>query len=244
MIWRHLLAAACVTASGTQAQAVPEQQKPLVQVDHGAHTVVTHQSYPNHRLRLTTGTLEQVYQRGEHAPDPLLQQVCPGVHGYITGYLDSGDKHFYFAYFESRSKPQQDPLVMWINGGPGCSSMMGLLMELGPCAVDEGGKTARNNENSWTNAANMFFLDQPIGVGFSYSDNPDHHANGTFAASEDIYIFMQLWYHAFPQTKALPFSIAGESCRLPCRCTTLGTTANTSQTAGTTSPSSPAISTT
>lgn len=100
---------------------------------------------------------------------------------------------------------------MWINGGPGCSSMMGLMMELGPCSIDDGGETAHKNEDSWINAASIFFLDQPIGVGFSYSDNPDDHANGTFAASEDVYIFMQLWYQQFPEARKLPFSIAGES---------------------------------
>lgn len=88
---------------------------------------------------------------------------------------------------------------------------MGLLMELGPCAIDEGGKTTHENKDSWINAANIFFLDQPIGVGFSYSDNPDDHANGTFAASEDVYVFMDLWYKLFPEARKLPFSIAGES---------------------------------
>lgn len=59
----------------------------------------------------------------------------------------------------------------------------------------------------------MFFLDQPIGVGFSYSSNSSVHGGegGTFAASEDIYAFMKLWYKAFPESKTLPFSIAGES---------------------------------
>jgi carboxypeptidase C (cathepsin A) len=56
-------------------------------------------------------------------------------------------------------------------------------------------------------------LDQPIGVGFSYSTNDSAHGGegGTFAASEDIYAFMKLWYKAFPESKSLPFSIAGES---------------------------------
>jgi carboxypeptidase C (cathepsin A) len=91
--------------------------------------------------------------------------------------------------------------------------MTGLFMELGPCTVNEGGDSARENPNSWINAANVFFLDQPIGVGFSYSSNKSAHGGegGTFAASEDIYAFMRLWYKAFPESKSLPFSIAGES---------------------------------
>lgn len=131
---------------------------------------------------------------------------------YLSGDLNSLTScSFYFAYFQSRSSPADDPVVMWINGGPGCSSMMGLIMELGPCSIDEGGKSAHENKDSWINAANIFFLDQPIGVGFSYSDNPAEHANGSFAAAEDVYIFMDLWYQLFPEARKLPFSIAGES---------------------------------
>ncbi len=91
--------------------------------------------------------------------------------------------------------------------------MTGLFLELGPCTVNEGGESARENPHSWINAASVFFLDQPIGVGFSYSTNSSLHGGegGTFAASEDIYAFMKLWYKAFPNSKSLPFSIAGES---------------------------------
>lgn len=89
--------------------------------------------------------------------------------------------------------------------------MLGMLMELGPCQIEQDGKTTRKNEDSWINAANIFFLDQPIGVGFSYSDNPDDRANGSFAAAQDVYAFMQLWYKSFPDSRKLPFSIAGES---------------------------------
>lgn len=171
---------------------------------------VTHEAHPRHSLSITAHRGSNVDTQGG-GNRPNILDVCPGATNGYTGYLNSGDKHFYFAYFESRSQPEQDPLVMWINGGPGCSSMMGLLMELGPCAVDEGGETAHENKDSWINAASIFFLDQPIGVGFSYSSNPSDHANGTFAASEDIYAFMRLWYKAFPEAQSLPFSIAGES---------------------------------
>ncbi|KAH6681908.1 peptidase S10, serine carboxypeptidase [Halenospora varia] len=172
--------------------------------------VLTHASHPEHSLIITAHSATEPLVEGNR---PRLADVCPGATSGYTGYLKSGPKHFYFAYFESRSDPTLDPLVLWLNGGPGCSSMMGLFMELGPCIVNEGGDSARENTNSWINAANVFFLDQPIGVGFSYSTN--HSApggqGGTFAASEDIYAFMKLWYKAFPESKSLPFSIAGES---------------------------------
>ena len=89
---------------------------------------------------------------------------------------------------------------------------MGLLMELGPCNINVDGSGTTTNPYSWTEAANVFFLDQPIGVGFSYDSGPNPaYSNGTFAAAEDVYAFMQLWYAHFPESQSKPFSISGES---------------------------------
>jgi Serine carboxypeptidase len=49
--------------------------------------------------------------------------------GYVD--VDFGAKHLFFYFFESRGNPDTDDVIMWINGGPGCSSSTGLLMELG-----------------------------------------------------------------------------------------------------------------
>lgn len=193
----------------SSAAAVSFKQAPLV-VENDNTRILTHEAHPEYSLTITAHSTGDVSSKGDGSK-PNVLDVCPGSTDGYTGYLNSGDKHFYFAYFESRSTPKDDPLVMWINGGPGCSSMTGLLMELGPCRVNEGGQSATENKDSWINVANVFFLDQPIGVGFSYSDNKSDHAGGTFAASEDIYAFMTLWYKAFPESRKLPFSIAGES---------------------------------
>jgi carboxypeptidase C (cathepsin A) len=210
-IWPTFTAALAATA----VAASSEPQTPLVgqsEIPIGSSSVkvLTHESHPRHSLTITAHSSNDASVKGDGS---TLADICPGATSGYTGYLNSGSKHFYFAYFESRSKPKSDPLVLWLNGGPGCSSMTGLFMELGPCTVNEGGDSARENPNSWINAANVFFLDQPIGVGFSYSDNETEHGGegGTFAASEDIYAFMKLWYKAFPESKSLPFSIAGES---------------------------------
>jgi cathepsin A (carboxypeptidase C) len=61
-----------------------------------------------------------------------------------------------------------------VPGGPGCSSAMGLFMELGPCSVKDGAKTVNDtkvNPDSWNSNANVFFLDEPIGVGFSRAEH-------------------------------------------------------------------------
>jgi cathepsin A (carboxypeptidase C) len=186
-------------------------QQPLNSPSDDSYTIVTHEQHPNHTLRLRPHNALDTLSL--HASgDESISAYCEGATSGYTGYLTSGDKHFYFAYFESRSSPKDDPLLMWINGGPGCSSMMGLLMEQGPCRVNKHGNGTTANNFSWIETSNMFFLDQPIGVGFSYdSGTPPGHANGTLAAAEDIYAFMQLWYQQFPKSQEQSFSISGES---------------------------------
>ncbi|CAF9904094.1 MAG: hypothetical protein HETSPECPRED_003356 [Heterodermia speciosa] len=104
--------------------------------------------------------------------EPGKAGVCettPGVNSY-SGYIDlAPDAHTFFWFFEARSNPADAPLTLWLNGGPGSDSLIGLFQELGPCNVTEN-LTTQVNPYSWSEASNMLFLSQPLGVGFSYSE--------------------------------------------------------------------------
>lgn len=100
---------------------------------------------------------------------------------------------------------------MWLNGGPGCSSSTGLLFELGSCRIADEGQSVVNNPYSWTNNVNMFYLDQPVGVGYSYSTGGDSGVNNTPAAAEDVYAFLQLFFQKYDAYSKKPFTIVGES---------------------------------
>lgn len=104
------------------------------------------------------------------------------------------------------------PLTLWLNGGPGCSSTTGLLWELGPCRIAEGGNGTTFHEQSWTSHSNVLFLDQPVEVGFSYADHGLPTTITTAAeAARDVYPFLQLFLSRFPKYAHAPFHIAGES---------------------------------
>ncbi|KAK0126486.1 hypothetical protein ONS95_008083 [Cadophora gregata] len=102
--------------------------------------------------------------------EPGKEGVCettPGVNSY-SGYIDLDENsHTFFWFFEARNNPKDAPITLWLNGGPGSDSLIGLFEELGPCNVTAN-LTTQVNPYSWTEVSNMLFLSQPLGVGFSY----------------------------------------------------------------------------
>ncbi|KAK7720510.1 hypothetical protein SLS63_009728 [Diaporthe eres] len=128
-------------------------------------------------------------------------ETTAGVDQY-SGYLDVGtDMH-------TRSQPTTAPLVLWLNGGPGCSSMIGLFQEHGPCHFVDGSSKPSLNQYSWNNVANMLYVDQPIGTGFSYGDD---EATSTVSAAAYVWTFLQNFYAAFPEYENRDFGLWTES---------------------------------
>ncbi|KAI0121382.1 carboxypeptidase C [Xylariales sp. AK1849] len=126
--------------------------------------------------------------------EPGICETTPGVRsysGYVhlpPGFLDDGSGEVqnypintFFWFFEARKDPETAPLSIWLNGGPGGSSMMGLLEENGPCLVGPDSKSTYLNPWSWNNEVNMLYLDQPTQVGFSF-DTP---TNGSMKPLEE-----------------------------------------------------------
>ncbi|KAK2757584.1 hypothetical protein FQN54_004553 [Arachnomyces sp. PD_36] len=140
--------------------------------------------------------------------DPSKLGVDPDVKQY-SGYLDDNenDKHLFYWFFESRNDPENDPVVLWLNGGPGCSSLTGLFFELGPASIDENIKIV-HNPHSWNSNASVIFLDQPVNVGYSYSGQA---VTDTVAAGKDVYALLTLFFKQFPEYASQDFHIAGES---------------------------------
>ncbi|KAJ6551745.1 serine carboxypeptidase [Mycena capillaripes] len=134
---------------------------------------------------------------------------CDGTVNAYTGYIDIEARHIFFYFFESRNDPDTDDVIFWTNGGPGGSSSLGLLMELGPCRISDGNGTSFHPE-SWNTNANVFFVDQPIGVGFSYAEYGETVAT-TEEGAKDIAAFIFVFFEHFTKFKGRSFHMAGES---------------------------------
>eukprot|EP00249_Psilotum_nudum_P004020 c17541_g2_i1 orf=316-1773(-) len=132
--------------------------------------------------------------------------------GYVTVNESHGRALFYW-FFEATSKPSSKPLVLWLNGGPGCSSVgYGATEEIGPFRVKTNGTGLYLNKYSWNQDSNLLFVESPAGVGFSYSNSSSDYANfGDRITAEDTYSFLQGWFDRFPHFKLQEFYITGES---------------------------------
>lgn len=132
--------------------------------------------------------------------------------GYVTVNEESGRAFFYW-FFEADEDASNKPLVLWLNGGPGCSSVaFGLAEEVGPLHIEKDGKTLYLNPYSWNKVANILFLDSPVGVGYSYSNtSSDLVSNGDSRTAAENLIFLQKWFERFPQYRGRDFYVTGES---------------------------------
>lgn len=146
----------------------------------------------------------------EHLIEVLPGQPVKLLSRHFSGYLDIGEgRHVFYWFIESESNPSEDPVIFWTNGGPGCSSMEGVLSEHGPFNLDNDDGTMTRNPYAWTRVANMLYVEQPLGVGFSFADTEQHITDESSAALNLLTLlkFFEL-YREFSKNK---FYISGES---------------------------------
>jgi len=110
-----------------------------------------------------------------------------------SGYLDtdSEDRKLHYVFVESKNGDgNKDPVTLWLNGGPGCSSLLGFIQEIGPYFIDDGdhykdGDMLKKNKYSWHHYSNLLFVESPAGVGFSYSNNASFEYNDLTTANDN-----------------------------------------------------------
>ncbi|XP_064477224.1 lysosomal protective protein-like [Ornithodoros turicata] len=134
---------------------------------------------------------------------------------HYSGYLKAGStRKLHYWFVESQDYPQDDPVVLWLNGGPGCSSLGGMLTELGPFRIDKMRPQLHLNPFSWNKVANVLFLESPAGVGFSYDPSKpidyDYRTSDDQTA-DDNYLSIMDFFRKFPNFLENEFYVTGES---------------------------------
>lgn len=148
-----------------------------------------------------------------------------GEHGVDLGAAGSGPVHeagyfklnrtheaemFYF-YFENRQQDEDAPLVLWMTGGPGCSSELAIFVENGPYHIEQD-LSLSSSKYGWDTVANLIYVDQPINTGFSYSDDPQDTVHySEVGVANDMIDFLLEFMDKYPQYKGRPFFVTGES---------------------------------
>ncbi|CAI5778655.1 lysosomal protective [Podarcis lilfordi] len=131
---------------------------------------------------------------------------------HYSGYLDAeSDKHLHYWFVEAQGNGAADkPLVLWLNGGPGCSSIAGLLTEHGPFTIQPDGATLGYNNYAWNKLAHILYLESPVGVGYSYSDSQDYRTNDTEVARVN-YLALKEFLRLYPEYSSKDLFLTGES---------------------------------
>ncbi|CAL5068075.1 unnamed protein product [Urochloa decumbens] len=148
-----------------------------------------------------------------------------------TGYVEVDERlgvQLFYYFVRSERDPDEDPLLLWLSGGPGCSGISGLAYEIGPLQFDAEGysggfPTLLYRPEAWTKVhafppfatysevSNIIFVDSPVGTGFSYATSEEGLKTGDTKAVKQLLIFLRKWLQDHPQFLSNPLYIAGDS---------------------------------
>lgn len=153
-----------------------------------------------------------------HRPQRPCRRLSPHTHPLQTtlllryspshpGYLDFDTASFHYVFFDSQRDPDNDPVIVWLNGGPGCSSLLGMSYENGPFVFKEGTVTFELNPYAWNVKANLLYIESPGGVGFSTSKRDLKHNDSSVAI--DNYKALLQFFNKFPTLKKNDFYLTG-----------------------------------
>lgn len=139
--------------------------------------------------------------------------------GYMPLSLDDGNVEGAFFFLLAKARMTTRKLVVWLNGGPGCSSMVGAMWENGPFSIsfDEDPDNSvplfkiTPNPYAWNTDAHVVFIEQPIRTGFSLASADARTVHNEFQVAEDFAGFMQSFMLSFPELADSEVYITGES---------------------------------
>lgn len=129
--------------------------------------------------------------------------------GYITVDKEL-DSNLFFWFFPAMENPESAPVSLWLQGGPGTSSMFGLFAENGPYLVDENGN-AQLRPVTWARTISMLYVDNPVGTGYSFTNSTKGYSRNQTDVSRNMLEMLQQFFTLFGDYASNDFYLSGES---------------------------------
>ncbi|KAK0162941.1 hypothetical protein PV327_006667 [Microctonus hyperodae] len=133
--------------------------------------------------------------------------------GSYAGYLTVNKKYnsnMFFWFFPAQNQPKTAPVVLWLQGGPGASSLYGLFAENGPFKVTKN-KTLAMRKYSWSISHNLIYIDNPVGTGYSFTDHDDGYVTNETQVGADLHEALTQFFELFFELQGNDFFVTGES---------------------------------
>jgi len=167
------------------------------------------------RVVRAAGLFGLAYAAYPNGPAADRIDSLPGWEGdlpseWFSGFLDIGDtKQLHYVFTAADTNPETAPVTLWLNGGPGCSSLDGLFYEHGQLLVKDENTLVRN-PYAFTTVSNMIYIEAPAGVGFSYRSDGKYKSDDAQTAIDNL-AGLHAFFAKFPELKTHDFYVSGES---------------------------------
>lgn len=170
------------------------------------------EDHPNNApLFLTPFIKAGKIEEGRHAA--RVQLVGPDIESY-AGYLTVNNpncgSNMFFWYFPAKYGGKHAPTLLWLQGGPGGTSLFGLFAENGPYVVTKD-MFLTERPTSWALTHNVIYIDNPVGTGYSFTKKDSCYATNQGQVADDLYDALQQFFSLFPHLRANDFYVTGES---------------------------------
>uniref|UniRef100_UPI00398EB001 probable serine carboxypeptidase CPVL isoform X2 n=1 Tax=Pristiophorus japonicus TaxID=55135 RepID=UPI00398EB001 len=139
---------------------------------------------------------------------PLEGPVVKSYSGYLT-VNKTCNSNLFFWFFPAQTLPENAPVLLWLQGGPGGTSMFGLFVEHGPYVVTKN-LTLEARKVPWTSKYSMLYIDNPVGTGFSFTDQDEGYARNEDDVGRDLYSALIQFFRIFYEYQKNDFYATGE----------------------------------
>ncbi|CAI5995095.1 unnamed protein product [Closterium sp. NIES-65] len=154
-----------------------------------------------------------------HPNIPMPKEALPSSSGYLPVSTSTPESRMFYTYYEATEPSRslaETPLLLWLNGGPGCSSMIGNFYEIGPWNVaitDDAIDSLHLKKNpwAWNRRYGLLFIDNPIGTGFSVAGSIEDIPQDQPTVAKHLYNALSAFFDMHPSLCGRPFFVTGES---------------------------------